>query len=126
MGSLAAELRILGVAAALGGLLVMMLAGEPNIASVGWGLVGLVFFGATRLVPYRKPAPVIAKKAAAVEPAHPTDTTHGSEASLPVAAVPGDVHAALHRKVRLIRPTSPMLASSVLPRSRVARSPSTT
>lgn len=101
----------------------MMFAGEPNIASVGWGLVGLVFFGATRLVPYRKPAPVIARKAVAVEL---TDTMHESEDRPPVAAVPADVHAALQRKVRLTHTPNPIIASSVLPRSRVARSPSTT
>ncbi|TFZ58715.1 hypothetical protein E4V01_11165 [Methylorubrum sp. Q1] len=123
MGSLASELRFLGVAAALGSLLVMMFAREPNIASVTWGLAGLVFFGATRLVPDRKPAPVIAKNAVAVKP---TDTMHESEAEPPVAAVPADVHAALQRKVRLTPTPNPIIASSVLPRSRVARSPATT
>lgn len=126
MDSPASEFRLLGVAAALGGLLVMMFAGQPSVASVGWGVVGLVFFAVTRLVPRRKPAPVIASRAVAGKPAASMDTMQESEAGPPVAAVPADLHAALQRKVRVMRPPNQTPASSVLPRSRVARSPSTT
>lgn len=124
MGSPASELRFLGVAAALGGLLVMMFAGEPASASVGWGLVGLVFFGATRLVPHRKLVPVIAPNAVTGEPVDSTDTMQESEAGLLAPAVPADLHAVLQRKVRLTRPPNQTLAASVLPRSRIVRSPS--
>lgn len=120
MGSLAFELRLLGVAAALGGLLLMMVAEEPTLASVGGGLAGLVFFAATRLVPYRKP--VKAPRAIAGARA---ETMPESEAGPPGAPLPADLHAALQRKVRVTRPPNQTLASSVLPPSRVARSPST-
>jgi hypothetical protein len=118
------EFRLIGVAAALGGLLVTMFAGQPSIASLSWGCLGLALFGVSRLMPRprSKDVPNLALDALAVQPA---DTAEGTELDAPVDPKPGDLHAVLQRKVRVQRPSSPMIVSSVLPPSRASRSPST-
>ncbi|HEV2542894.1 MAG TPA: hypothetical protein VGU70_09085 [Methylobacterium sp.] len=117
------EFRVLGVAAAIGGLLVMMLAGQPSVASLGWGCLGLLLFGVSRLMPRRKAGPAIVPSPVATP--LEGNATAGSEAEDEPAALPGDLHAVLQRKVRVQRPVNPIVASSLLPPSRASRSPST-
>ncbi|CAO4186039.1 hypothetical protein CLBKND_04843 [Methylorubrum aminovorans] len=125
MGLPDSELRLLGVAAAVGGLLVMMLAGQPSVASLGWGCLGLLLFGVSRLMPRprRKARPAIVPSTVATP--LEGDAPAGSASEDAPAALPGDLHAVLQRKVRVQRPINPIIASSLLPPSRASRSPST-
>ncbi len=119
------ELRLAGVAAAIGGLVVMMLAGQPSVASLGCGCLGLILFGVSRLLPRpaAKPVPKVAPEPMAVTPA--VEATSGNKRGEATAVISGEVHAALQRAVRVQRPVSQMIVSSVLPPSRASRSPTT-
>lgn len=121
MGLPDSELRLLGVAAAVGGLLVMMLAGQPSVASLGWGCLGLLLFGVSRLMPRprRKAGPAIVPSTVAMPLEGDAPTGSASEDA------PAALHAVLQRKVRVQRPINPIIASSLLPPSRALRSPST-
>lgn len=117
------EFRLVGVAAAISGLVVVMLAGEPSVASLGWGCLGLFLFGLSRLMPRPRPKPVLEMAPVATPTA--VDVAAGDKRGDPATAKAGDVHAVLQRTVRVQRPGNPMIVSSVLPRSRASRSPST-
>lgn len=123
MSSPHSDLRIMGAAAALGGLILMMCAAQPSLASLGWGIAGLLIFGISRLVPLRseKPEPVLgAGKANELSP-DSTRPTPGAELSDPIDATPAGFHAALERRMRVGRPVNPSIRSSVLPPSRALR-----
>lgn len=128
MISAGSELRILGVAAALGGLLVMMGTVQPSVTSLSCGLVGLAVFGASRLVPRSRPAsePDPAAREPTILSSSADDAARGGEQDLRSAAKPSDLHAALQRTVRMKRAPGQATPSSLLPPSRALRSPSTT
>lgn len=126
MSSPHSDLRILGAAAALGGLILMMCAPQPSLVSLGWGIAGLLIFGLSRLVPMRseKPEPVLRPGEANGLSTNSAGTTPGAELTDPIDATPAGLHAALERRMRVSRPANPSTRSSVLPPSRALRSPS--
>lgn len=123
MSSPHSDLRILGAAAALGGLILMMCEPQPSLASLGWGIAGLLIFGISRLVPVRsdKQAPVQRGAEANGSSQDAARTTPGAELSHPIDATPAGLHAALERRMRVGRPAHPSMRSSVLPPSRALR-----
>lgn len=121
------ELRILGAAAALGGLLVTMCAAEPSVASLSCGLVGLAVFGVSSLAARLRlvaEAGIPADEPTLASPP-PDGATRGVAQDASVGATPSDLPAALRRTARVKPFPRQATTSSLLPPSRALRSPAT-